>query len=280
MNTLYEMLGITKQAHHKARRRQKKRAVEGEYLLLEANKIRQERGHTRLGARKIYERLQPEGIGRDAFESLLFANGLKLKRKRNHTKTTIQGKKKYPNLISETWVRNPHQVYVSDLTYLPVGNKRSHYLFLIMDVYTRQVVGWKLGATMESSHLVDAIKMMQNQVGRKQLNHAILHSDRGSQYGAKNVQETLQDLKMKSSMGNKAWENGHAESLNGILKCEYLNHQLSGDLSQMNRTTRKAIELYNTDRPHGSLSMKTPLQFKEDVAILPKRKRPRMKINY
>lgn len=274
------MLGISKQAHHKALKRRKERVIQSEDLLIATAKIRQERGHRRLGARKIYGLLQPVGMGRDPFEALLFANGFKLKRKRNHTRTTRQGKTIFPNRISKKWVKHPHHIFVSDLTYLPAGKKRSHYLFLIMDVYTRLVVGWKLGATMESEHLLDAIKMTEQTVGRTQLNHAILHSDRGSQYGAKKIQEALKRLNMKSSMGNKAWENGHAESLNGILKCEYLNSQLSEDYNQMNRATKKVIKLYNTERPHGSLSMKTPLQFKEDLAILPKRMRPRIKINY
>jgi len=279
MERLYKSVGISRQAHHKKLRRLKARSFDEEQWVMQAIDLRKK--HPRMGARKLYALIDPEGIGRDQFEKLLFSRGLKLKRRRNYTKTTQSHKwRRYDNLISGKRVRKPYQVLVSDITYLPVGGKKHMYLFLILDIYTKKVVGWKLSQTMVAENIVTALKRAGRGVDKTRFNNTIFHSDGGRQYLSKVVAQEQQKLGMKASMGNKAWENAHAENINGVLKNEYINFGLSADFSVMERIVNQAIKRYNTERPHGALKMKTPESFEREIERIPVRKRPVLTVNY
>lgn len=138
MSEMYEMIGISKQAHYKRVRYQEKIAGITQDVLSSAQKIRE--NHKRMGCRKMYDEIKPEGIGRDKAESILLANGFRVKRKRNYHRTTYAGKKWYPNRITGTEVIGTNQLWVSDITYIPIAYKH-YYLTLVQDVYSRKNYG-------------------------------------------------------------------------------------------------------------------------------------------
>ena len=241
--------------------------------------IRQD--HPMMGARKLYHLIDPEGIGRDRFEALLFAHGLKLKRKKNYTRTTYSSRwHHYSNLISGVEVVRSNQIWVSDITYIAVGSKTFYYLFLIQDLYTRKIVGWTLSDNLKADHLTIALKQAIRATAKAQLKGLIFHSDRGSQYLYGVLNKLQHNYGIRTSMGNKAWENAHAESINGVLKGEYINFLVTDDLMQMKKRIKKVIKLYNQHRPHGSLKMKTPEEFENFVQGLAPEQRPIFNINY
>ena len=123
MVKLYQMAGISKQAHYKRVQQQEKLADLSQEILTKASEIR--RDHRRMGCRKLYDEIKPEGIGRDKFEYILLSNGFRVKRKSNYHRTTYAGKTWYPNRITGTQVSRINQVWVSDITYIPTAYKKA-----------------------------------------------------------------------------------------------------------------------------------------------------------
>lgn len=280
MSQLYQMVGISKQAHYKRVKYQEKMAGIAQEILDAAHGIREE--HKRMGCRKLYSEIKPEGIGRDRFEAILLSNGLRVKRKRNYHRTTYAGKNWYSNLISGMEVNNVNQLWVSDITYIPIANRRHCYLTLVQDVYSRKIRGWKLSGNMTTEETVaPAYRMGIESLTKEQRKGLIFHSDRGSQYGSGEMKKLHNHYKVNPSMGGKAWENAHAESINGVLKNEYISFEdMDVTLTEANKMLKKIIHLYNNERPHGSLKNKKPTEFETFVQQLTAEQRPIFNINY
>ena len=109
LNQLYKEAGLTKQAVNQYDRRQAVLDFRLGQLMVEADELREE--HTGCGVRKMYSILNPDFIGRDRFEEAMMALGYRLKRKKNYRKTTVAGKRFYPNLIQGLVVDGPSQVW-------------------------------------------------------------------------------------------------------------------------------------------------------------------------
>lgn len=274
------MLGISKQAHYKRLRQQEKLADLTQEILTKASELRKD--HKRMGCRKLYDEIKPEGIGRDKFESILLSNGFRVKRKRNYHRTTYAGKTWYPNRISGRVVSRTNQVWVSDITYIPVAYKKHYYLTLVQDVYSRKITGWQLSKDMSAEQtVVPAYRMGIGSLSKEQREGLIFHSDKGSQYSWKDLEQQHIINGVQPSMGGKAWENAHAESINGILKNEYITFEnMNVSLKQAREMMDRIIYLYNNKRPHGSLKKMKPSEFETYVQTLPEMEKPVLKINY
>jgi putative transposase len=230
MNALYSSLGITRQAHFQQLSRNRKQLSYEQYLVKSVAELRSI--HPRMGLRKLHHLLNPE-IGRDRFEAIMKSHGLQLKKLRNYMRTTFSSRYNiYPNLISGLVLTQPNQVWVSDITYYRSSDK-FYYLTLILDVYTRKIVGWQVSDTLRAEANVSALRMaLKKEKGC--LRYLIHHSDRGSQYASNKYTQLLKQHKIRVSMGNKAWENAHAERLNGIIKQEYLFEGQNVDIKKLN----------------------------------------------
>ncbi len=218
----------------------------------------------KLGGRKLLLKVNitvpPElQMGRDSFFRYLRDNDLLIRRKRLRAITTNSNHwyRKYPNLIKGFTPWKPHQLWVSDITY--VSTKEGFvYLNLITDAYSRKIIGWSIGETLEAKHTVQALKMALKQLpkGVKNVYH---HSDRGVQYCCDQYIRILKKHKFRISMtesGNPR-DNAIAERVNGILKGEWNLYQLSSH-NQAIKNIKKAISIYNNNRPHMSIDMLTP----------------------
>ena len=279
LDNLYKMVGITKQAHYKRVKQQEKLIGITQEVTCSALEIRKE--HKRIGCRKLYDEIKPKGIGRDRFENILLSNGFRIKRRNSYHRTTYPGKRWYPNLISGLEVRKVNQLMVSDMTCI-FWSKGRYYLTLVLDVYSRKITGWSLSANMTTEETVaPAFKMAVKDLPEKERKGLIFHSDKGSQYGSKEMEKLHKHYLSTPSTGGKAWENAHAESLNSILKNEYIDfRQMDITLAEAQKLIEKVVYLYNNERPHGSLNNKTPQEFVNFVQQLPARQRPVFKINY
>jgi transposase InsO family protein len=215
-----------------------------------------------MGTRKVYHLIKPDleqsniKMGRDALFNLMAANNLQVtKRKRRHITTNSNHVfKRYPNLIKGIEPDEPYQIWVSDITYIRSG-KEFRYLFLITDMYSKKVLGYRLARTLDSCHAVNSLQdAIKN--SSKPITGLIHHSDRGIQYCSKDYIKVLDKHKIKISMTEKGdpLENPIAERVNGILKDEYLNQYHRLTTLQL----EKSIEKYNNKRPHLSCDMKTP----------------------
>ena len=241
-----------------------KRSVKEEIILEVVSNIRQEM--PRLGGRKLIRMLQDltddqVNIGRDGFFNLLRRHDL-LVRKRKHrviTTNSFHWLRKYPNLIKDLSVMRPNQVWVSDITYIKT-DEGFLYLFLVTDLYSRRIMGWKLAENMGSENAVHALQQaIKNANGLVQ--GTIHHSDRGMQYCSGDYVRILQSNQMKISMTENGdpYENAVAERVNGILKNEWLYEMRLKNKSQTSQILDQIIALYNENRPHLSLNYQTPV---------------------
>lgn len=280
MKDIYAMIGITKQAFYKRLKSDRRKEEVCAQILERAATIRAE--HKRIGCRKIHSLLENPGMGRDRTEQLLLSKGFRLQRKRSYHRTTYAGKALYKNLITGLELRAADQLWVSDMTYIPVGYKKNYYLTLILDVYTRRIKGWSLSDTMRTEDtILPAFKMAARGLPLSDRKKPILHSDKGAQYGSELMREAYEKYGVTPSMGGKAWENAHAESLNGILKNEYIHFGMSDlGLKKATRMVKNWIYLYNYKRPHGSLGNMKPGEYETYIERMADSNRPLMTINY
>ena len=243
-----------------------KESLQHDLLINEVIKIR--KTQKRIGARKLLFLLKPFMqehqifIGRDAFFDLLSERCLLVrKRKRNKPITTFSDHwmRKYPNLIEEFYPTAPNQLWVSDITYIIVGDGFA-YLSLITDAYSRKIVGFYLSVDLSADGCIKALKMAlknnENDLGR-----LIHHSDRGSQYCCSDYVGILNDNFIRISMAQNGdpRENAIAERVNGILKDELLEKVYS-NYRQAVKGISVAISIYNHQRPHGSIDYLTPIE--------------------
>ena len=249
MSALYSSLGITRQAHFQQLSRNSSKLNYEEELVKRVGEIRAV--HPRMGLRKIHHLLTPE-LGRDRFEALMKMRGLQLSKPRNYMRTTYSSRYSvYPNMISGLVLTHPNQVWVSDITYYRSSDK-FYYLTMLLDVYTRKIVGWQVSDTLGADANVRALRMaIKREKGC--LSSLIHHSDKGTQYSSNKYIQLLKQNNIRVSMGNKAWENAHAERLNGIIKQEYLFEGQNIDLKKLTNKVREIIDIYNYQRPHWGL---------------------------
>ena len=219
----------------------------------------------RLGGKKLYHLLMDDfkklgyKLGRDGLFRILKEHDLLIKKRKNYTKTTnsFHRFRVYKNLIIGLDIVRSNQVFVSDITYIRVGNSFM-YLSLITDLYSRMIVGWDLSETLEATGCLSALKMALETVANP--SELIHHSDRGVQYCSTDYTEILISNGISISMAEQGnpYENAHAERVNGILKDEFHLDATFELPTFARKATAQAIGVYNNFRPHWSLKMKTP----------------------
>jgi transposase InsO family protein len=199
--------------------------------------------------------------------------GYRIRRIKNYRRTTIPTHLDYPNLIEGMIVSRPHQVLQSDITYFDIDNT-FYYLVFIIDVYTREILGYNVSNNMRKQSNIKALKMALKQIRPSDAKRMIHHSDRGSQYGSKAYVKLLSDSEIAVSMGLIAQDNAFAERINGTIKNEYLKLWSINNFQALKIKTKKAVEHYNNKRKHSSLQDKTPEEFKKYLLDLSTQKRP------
>ena len=218
----------------------------------------------RLGTRKLYYLLKPQfkriglKVGRDGLNTYLKSEHMLVKPRKSYTKTTDSSHwlRKHPNLLKEQKPNRAEQYFVSDITYIR-SKQKVHYLSLVTDAYTRKIMGYQVSDDMRTKNVVKALKMA---IKYRQTDRPLIHhSDRGVQYCSGQYQNVLKANHIKPSMtdGYDCYQNALAERINGILKSEFLIHKCN-NIKELKLMVSESIEIYNKQRPHLSLGMKTP----------------------
>ena len=226
--------------------------------------------HRLYGSRRVARRLQIDGIqvGRKRVQRLMREDNLLALRKRRFVVTT-ESKHAYAvyhNQIREFKATGINQLWVADLTYIRV-RETFLYLAIILDAFSRRVVGWALGNTLEAELAVAALR--QALTDREVPAGIIHHSDRGIQYCAHAYVEQLKAAEFVISMSRSGnpYDNAMAESFMRTLKCEevYLNQYR--DLEDARERIGQFLEdYYNRKRLHSSLNYQSPVDFEEGRA--------------
>ena len=261
---LCKLLGYSPQAYYQYWSGSSVRAQRSDLLMQQVVQHRRLQPH--LGARKLLVLLEPfmreHGMvmGRDAFFELLREQGLLIRRRRAAPRTTFSHHrlKKYPDRSKGLIVEQAGQLWVSDITYIGLGEGFA-YLSLVTDVYSHKIVGYCLSGDLGTSGPQRALEMA---VKGRSTSHALLHhSDRGTQYCSAAYVKVLEDHGIGISMTQSGdpRDNAIAERVNGILKGELLKGNYIG-YEQARLAVASAIDIYNRLRPHSSVDMLTPEQ--------------------
>jgi transposase InsO family protein len=186
----------------------------------------------------------------------------KKKAKHKHTTNSNHKKKKYPNLLLNKSETRP--VIVGDITYFDIKGQ-NHYLALLMDLTNREVVGWAISEKIDADLVCAAFKCAIST--RSNLHDYIHHTDTDVRYCSDKYIKLLNSQGIAISMckGN-AYENAHAESLNGTIKRQEINLQLYESKIQSAELIGRFIGLYNSIRPHSALDGLSPLEFSKKLS--------------
>lgn len=277
MKMIYLICNISKQGHHQAIGKLK-RQLEKEVLYIRAMEEVREI-HPGMGLRTMYEMLQPEGIGRDSFIALGLREGFRLQNKEKETRTTYSVKcHQYTNLLVGRRFTDVNQLWSSDITYFHCAGI-FYYIFLIMDVYSRRIVGYSLANNMRAENNVDALRMALTMRGivdyKQQLIH---HSDKGSQYASDAYTQALGSYGIRISMCDEVYENTHIERINGTIKNQYLERMSINSYEELKKKLNQVIDTYNSTRPHQSLNKMAPFAYEQSLKQIPMDKRKKMEI--
>lgn len=258
--------GITRQAYYQYNWNGLSTTLEEDMVIQKVKQIRQ--NHRRMGTRKLYEMLQPFMLehqikmGRDALFTLLCANQMLVRRRKRRIQITnsFHWLRKYPNLIRNFIPTAPNQLWVSDITYWKINTGEHLYISFITDAYSHKIVGYQVAETLEAIESIHALQMALSALGAESHLNLTHHSDRGLQYCSHAYLKLLQDYKIKISMTENGdpLENVVAERINGIVKEEYLETYEINCLKDAKELLKEVVELYNSERPHMSISNLTP----------------------
>jgi transposase InsO family protein len=260
MNQLYKTIGISKQAVYQYAKRQAAFDKRVSHLVMEADQLRED--HPGCGVEKMYDTLRPDFIGRDRFVATFMELGYRLKRKKNFRRTTFSSDVYYPNLIKGMKVNAPCVIWQSDITYIRVGEKFYYGVFII-DVYTKKIVGYQVSDHMRASANVKALQMALKSNKAPEIHH----SDRGSQYIYNEYIGLLKSKGCKISMAKTAQDNAYAERINRTIKNDYIEHWKPKSFDQLKRMVKKAVNQYNTVRPHDNIGKISPMEFEKRMLM-------------
>lgn len=227
-----------------------------------------DKGRKNYGTRRIKDELEKQAtrVSRRRIGRLMREDELQVQTKRKFKVTTDSNHDKpiAPNLLErEFTVTTPDSVYVGDITYIPT-REGWLYLAVVLDLFSRAVVGWSMGSRMTSELVNDAMLMALWK--RKPAKGLISHSDRGSQYASDSHRKLLNDHGVKASMSRKGdcWDNAVAESFFHTLKIELVHHCDFETREEARAAIFEYIEaFYNRQRSHSSIGYEAPLVFEE-----------------
>jgi len=209
-------------------------------------------------------------VGRYRARSLMKKAGVAVKHRKRFRKTTDSNHKLpvAPNLLDRNFsVDRPNTAWCSDITYLWTVQGWL-YLAVIIDLYSRKVVGWAMSERMKTALVINALSMAYFR--RKPPKGLVHHSDRGSQYASQEYQQMLESYGMICSMSRKGdcWDNAVAESFFHSLKTEWIKDTVYYTRDNARSDVMDYIEMfYNNHRLHSAIDYKNPNEYEKQITL-------------
>ena len=268
------LVSVSGYHQHLARRRQiaQRRHLNDEALLVHNSAVYAE-NRGAYGWPRIWRQLRRQGIrvGKRRVQRLMQQHGIQARGKRRFRVTTTDSRHDLPiapNRLDRNFAAAaPNLAWVGDFTYIAT---EEGWLFLavVIDLFSRKVVGWSMRPDMHRDLVIDALQMAW--LGRSPGKQAglIFHSDRGSQYASEDFAKVLEHCTITPSMSRKGncWDNACAETLFGSLKVERLYGQRFETIRAAKDAVIAWLLWYNKTRMHSTLKYVSPMQFEQDWA--------------
>ncbi len=253
------------------RGRANRRDREDAQLLVEIRAIHHQSRKT-YGAPRIYEELRDRGTrcSRKRVARLMWQAGLRTRQKR-HFRATTDSCHTLP--MSEQVLERafrpsaPHVTWAADITYIWT-EEGWLYLAVVLDLFSRRVVGWSMQATLARSLVIEALKMALR--GRRPAVGLVHHSDRGSQYASHDYQALLKQYGIISSMSRtgNCWDNAPVESFFATLKKELVHQRRYRTRAEARADLCEYVEVwYNRQRRHSTLGYMTPVAYENRASL-------------
>jgi transposase InsO family protein len=266
VRVLCETLEVSASGYYAWRGRpESPRAVANRALLADIRRIHEQHRH-RYGAPRVHAVLQAEGrpVSRGRIERLMRRHGIRAATHRRFRVVTTDSNHGLPvadNLLDQTFLATrPNEIWLADISYIPT-DEGWLYLAVVLDLFTRKVVGWAMRDHLRQELAIAALTMaIQRQRPGRGLIH---HSDRGSQYAAGDYRAVLKASGVVPSMSRKGncWDNAPMESWFHTLKTELVHHTRYTTRDEARRDLFAYIETYyNRQRLHSALGYRTPEQ--------------------
>jgi transposase InsO family protein len=220
----------------------------------------------RYGSRRINQELSDVGVhvSRRQVAEIMKMQGLRAIQPKSFRPKTTESRHRLgysPNLLLENFtLTGPNQLWVADITYIPLQGRRFAYLSMLMDRHSRRLIGWEIDTTM-TEELV--IRSLRRAIDRRQPRPRLVHhSDRGGQYAGRRFRGLLHRAAIRQSMSRAGdcYDNAFMESCFGTIKTE-LEMTEYETTAKADRELGEYFAYYNHDRKHSSLGYQTPVQF-------------------
>nr|WP_283646079.1 IS3 family transposase [Alteromonas macleodii] len=276
ISLMCQVLGVSRRNYYSAVRRNEQLEPDPQHdeLIEWVQKIADASDFT-YGVRRMKRALNSLGypVGKQRTRALMKEADVSVRRRRKYKVTTNSNHQQpvFDNVLSRDFdAQKPDQAYVSDITYIWT-QEGWLYLAVVIDLFSRKVVGWSMSSRMSAQLVCDALTMALWQ--RKPKAGLIHHSDRGSQYASRQFRQLLAQYKVTGSMSRKGdcWDNAVVESFFGTLKQERVQwrHYQSRHAAQQD-ILQYITMFYNSQRMHSYLDYKSPNQYEADMANLGK----------
>lgn len=267
VRTMGQLLGVSPSGYYAwARRPASQRAQAEEKLLVEIRAIHQ-RSRGTYGAPRIHAELRAQGraVSRKRVARLMRQAGLQGASRRRRFNTTVRDRDRRPapDLVDRRFAaEGPDRLWVADITYIPT---RSGFLYLavVLDVWSRRVVGWSMAVHLRTELVLEALNMA---LGQRRPSGVIHHSDQGSQYTSIAFGLRCQEAGVRPSMGSvgDCFDNALCESFFATLECELLDRRKFKTQAEARHAVFEFVESwYNSRRRHSALGYLSPAEFEK-----------------
>jgi putative transposase len=226
--------------------------------------------HKRYGSPRAHEALKERGYGRHQIESLMREHNITPPRRKKYKRTTDSDHKYplVPDLVEQVFEAEAmNRLWTSDITYVWTSEGWL-YLAVVLDVYSRRIVGWGMSSRLKDDLVIGAIKQALSYRGIDE--GLIFHSDRGSQYASNACRNLLEEHHITPSMSGKGncFDNAITESFFATLKTELIYLEKFQSREEAKLKIFDFIEIfYNRQRIHSSIGYKSPVDFEKQNAV-------------